>query len=79
MVQPFFIMLTEEQISKYLKAPHHCIYCGGDDISAGEIYALENKAYQVVECMSTLCGNHWDEVFTLTDIEEYGELEKILK
>jgi len=61
--------LTRVMKKKYMdKAGNECPYCGSDHIEGGRPQTDSNCAWQEVICQD--CEKRWNDVYTLTDIEE---------
>lgn len=56
---------------RYLANPNLCPYCESEDISGELFESTDNQTWRRVTCDS--CGKMWQEIFTLTDIEEIKE------
>jgi predicted RNA-binding Zn-ribbon protein involved in translation (DUF1610 family) len=63
-------LLTLEQKSQYLKEPYKCPKCQTIEITGGvlEVEVSSCQAWQSCKCDN--CGFEWNDVYTLTDIEE---------
>ena len=61
-------MLTPEQKENYLKNPNHCPKCDSENINCGSFNADCDYAWQGITCED--CQFEWDDVYTLTSIDE---------
>ena len=65
-------MLTEEERAKYIADPSRCPYCDGGDITGDSIEPYDsNRASRTITCEN--CGMLWNELFTVTAIDEFAE------
>jgi len=65
--------LTKVMRKKYIKgAAQKCPYCNSNELEADSMETDCTGAWREVSCTS--CGKKWNEVFTLTDIEEIREI-----
>jgi hypothetical protein len=55
-------------LSRYLHHPVFCLYCGCDDIQAGDWHADYDKAWQYVSC--GCCGKKWSDCYKLTEVAD---------
>lgn len=57
---------------KYLKNGYNlCPFCNGNDITGGHVEIDGGSAWQRIGCND--CGKMWDDIYTLTDVEEVAE------
>ena len=61
-------MFTKEQQQRYLEDPEACPNCNSRNLVIGQRDFCGDRVYQNVVCR--YCGREWQEVFTLTSIEE---------
>jgi phage FluMu protein Com len=63
--------LTEEQRVAYLESPDKCPYCKSNNISSGEDEPSGNYIFIDIKCQ--VCGEEWNETYTLMDVTAIGE------
>jgi hypothetical protein len=64
-------MLTTEQQINYIESPYRCPSCGGDRLDSGPINAAEGQPVAEVKCLSEGCGAAWQDLYTLTGIDNF--------
>ena len=52
---------------KYIKNPNHCPFCRSSNLVTGSVGVDNGHASQAVTCKH--CGNEWNDIYTLTDVE----------
>ena len=60
--------LTTKSKEKYLKDTFKCPFCKSANIMGEHFEADYNQAWRTILCGR--CGKRWNEIFTMTDIEE---------
>ena len=53
---------------RYLQDYSHCPYCGSDHIVTADEGYGDNQLWHTIDCRQ--CEHSWNEIYTLTDIEE---------
>jgi len=59
--------LTQQAIDEYVANPHHCPYCGSQNIDGGKMDWSSPLAQQV-SCPN--CNKSWQDVLKVVDIVE---------
>jgi len=67
---PTLTKLTKKQKKAYLANSSNCPYCHSPDIGGGFVEIDGDTAWQRITCNNPSCSESWDDIYSLSDIQE---------
>lgn len=68
------MQLSEDKQKEYLEHPSRCPVCNSGELEGGSYQGDGNHIFQNIHCLN--CGALWDDVYTLTGIDDVKTKEE---